>query len=110
MYRIGRRIEDKDIAPNTYSCFSRYGQKVVPVHYAGILCTGTTFCPYRLDRMFVFGAMSSSSILGPILYKTYYSMVSLLNIGQKASPPVVSLLGEGRSMQSRVYSILRMLT
>jgi len=29
-------IEDEGIEANTYSWDSRYGQKVVPVHYAGI--------------------------------------------------------------------------
>ena len=37
-------------------------------------CTGTTFSPYQQDQLYVFGAISSSSILHPILYITYYSM------------------------------------
>ena len=30
-------------------------------------CTGMTFCPYRLDLLYEFGAISSSSILCPYL-------------------------------------------
>ena len=36
VYRWACKMEDEDIAPNTYCTadpFSRYGQKVVPVHY-----------------------------------------------------------------------------
>ena len=44
-------MEDEDIAPKTYSLSSQYEQKVMPVHYTGILCSGATFCPYRLDQL-----------------------------------------------------------
>jgi len=32
-YRWAPKMEDKDIAPNTYSWSSRYGKNVAPVHY-----------------------------------------------------------------------------
>ena len=48
-------MEDEDIAPNTQvptaDQVGTYGQQVVPVHFDGILCTGATFCPYRLDQL-----------------------------------------------------------
>ena len=60
-----------------YSWSSHYGHKVVPVHYTGILGTGATFCPYRLDQRYVFGAVPSSSILRAHLYTTPSSMVGI---------------------------------
>ena len=63
-------MEDEDIAPNT--CTGTYivhtadpagmGRKsCMPVHYAGILCTSMTFCPYQLDRCTVVMSMFVSS-------------------------------------------------
>ena len=43
----------------------------------GIWCTGRTFCPYRLDQLYVFGAISSSSILRPHIYKNHSSTYKL---------------------------------
>ena len=69
-------MEDEGIAPNTYSSSSRCGQKVVPVHYMyiGIESTVATFCSYRLDQLFVCGAIPQSSILWAHLYTTCSSM------------------------------------
>ena len=52
-----------------YSWSSLHGQRVMPVklYFRTVICscTGTTFCPYRLDQLFALGTMSSSSILCP---------------------------------------------
>ena len=37
----------------------RCGQKVVPVHYTGIKCTGATLCPCRLDQLYVHICLNS---------------------------------------------------
>ena len=55
------------------------GRKMRQYNYISVLkytnsCTGMTFCPCGLDQLYVFGAISSSSILRPILYTAYYSM------------------------------------
>ena len=38
-------------------------------------CSGATFCPYQLVQLYALGAISLSSVLSPILYAAYYSMV-----------------------------------
>ena len=71
-------MEDEDIAPNTNSWSSRYGQEVASVHYT--YCSRysvharLSFCPCRLDHLCVFCAISSSSILRAYLYTTYSSV------------------------------------
>ena len=61
-------MEDEDIAPNTYSSAPVHTiphsvQARLSAHSDWISCT------------YVFGAISSSTILRPILYTTYYSMM-----------------------------------
>ena len=56
---------------------------VVINHFSGILCTGATFCPYRLDQH----AISSSSIVRPILYTTYHSLDCPKYMGISFRPP-----------------------
>jgi len=59
-------MEDDDIAPNTYAHLVQ-SQKVAPVYNCPVWCTGTTFCPYRLDQLYIFGATPWSSIFCPHL-------------------------------------------
>ncbi len=55
------------------------GMKVVPLtlfHYAVEYCVLARLSLHTdWDQLWVFGAISSSSILRPILYTNYYSMV-----------------------------------
>jgi len=82
-------MEDEDIAPNMYvhtaDPASMGRMSCLYTYWNTYSCTGATFFPYRLDQLFVFGAISSSSILRPILYKTYYSMLPLLSL--LSTPP-----------------------
>ena len=75
--RWARKMEDEDLAPNTYSWSSRYhGKKVVPVPNIPVFCTDTTFCAKQLEQLNVFGAISSASIWRAPLYTTPSSMKS----------------------------------
>ena len=47
------------------SCSRRFGQKVTLLEYSG---TGVTFCPYRLDQLNLFGAISSYLPFCSVIY------------------------------------------
>jgi len=75
-------MKDNDIAPNAYHTADPVctGRKSYQDNYISgqefrvVLVQLST--PYQLDQLhtYVFGAISSSSSLHPILYKAYYSM------------------------------------
>ena len=78
-------MEDEDIAPYVYVHtanpvgMDRKSRQTNCIPVLKYSCTGMTFCPCRLDQLLVFGAISLSSILRPILFTTYYSMGQTFN-------------------------------
>ena len=65
-------MEDEDIAPNTYSWYSRYGQNVVPVHYTGIYVVyWRNFLPIPTGS----AVCISSNFAGSHLQTTHSSMM-----------------------------------
>ena len=75
-------MEDEDIAPNTYLLLIQcvYGQKVAPVHYILVYCTGRTFCPYPLDQLYVCGAKSSDLPFCVLLYINLCSYLLFVSV------------------------------
>ena len=56
------------------------GQKVVPVHYTGIQCTGATFCPYRLGQLYLCICLTSLVFHFVGSYTTPFSMGTLFSL------------------------------
>ena len=81
-------MEDEDIAPNTHSWFSRFGQKVAPMHFIHVWCTlyrhdflpiptGSAVCIWR--QILAFHFVSSSSMVWVILPPPYLQLMVALN-------------------------------
>ena len=66
VYRWACKMENEGIAPNAFRWSSCYGQKVVTVVEYSVLA--------RLDQLYIFGTIPSSSILRAHLYTTPSSM------------------------------------
>jgi len=62
-------MEDEYIAPNRFAADPVGRGKKYTI--TGIYCTRATVCPYRLDLLHAFGAISSSSIWQAYLDTTY---------------------------------------
>ena len=76
------RMDDEGIEADTDSWSSRYGQKVAPIHYIPVWCTGTTFCPYWLISAILIGLNSlCCSIFFDDIKKTLPIFIPLIIFG-----------------------------